>query len=234
MFSSILIGILIGICVSFFLSFLFESKGLSPWRRIAAAIWNKPNDPTIYGWMEIDVTKVEKILSELSTKHALRITPTHFIGWVCSRALGRNPDANARVIFGHHIKMRETVDTFLQVFVPDVKNKRDNLSGVRIKEADKLSLVDFAEICREKVEKLRKGKEELFSSGMSMGKVLPPWLMRLSAYVGHFLTNELQLNLKWFGLPKDPFGSIMITSLGGFHVEMACSTICLLIIPLVH
>jgi hypothetical protein len=46
------------------------------------------------------------------------------------------------------------VDTFLQVFVPDGIHKRDN------------------------VERLRKGKEELFSSGMILGKILPPWLTR--------------------------------------------------------
>jgi hypothetical protein len=61
--------------------------------------------------------------------------------------------------------------------------------------------------------------------GITCDRSFVRWMMRASAYIGHFLTDELQLNLKWFGLPKDPFGSIMITSLGGFHVEMVCSAI---------
>src|SRR4030095_9471834 len=50
---------------------------------------------------------------------------------------------------------------------------------------------------------------------------LPWWLLRPAVRLTDLLTNELALDLPSQGLPRDPFGSAVVTSVGMFGIDTA-------------
>ena len=49
----------------------------------------------------------------------------------------------------------------------------------------------------------------------------PAWAMRALLNAISFLMYTLNLDLKFLGLPRDPFGSVMLTSIGSLGLEEA-------------
>lgn len=83
---------------------------LKGWRRIAAAIWSAPNDPQIYGSLEIDATRALAFMDELRA-HGQRVTATHLVGRARARALSAVPDLNVRIV-GSEALPRSSIDLF--------------------------------------------------------------------------------------------------------------------------
>ena len=49
------------------------------WRRIASAMWQRPNDPQIFGALEIDATAALRFM-EGCRALGHKVTPTHLVG----------------------------------------------------------------------------------------------------------------------------------------------------------
>ena len=64
-----------------------KSTRLTGWRRIASALWNAPNDPQIYGALELDATPALELI-ERARARGHHVTATHLVGRAVARARG--------------------------------------------------------------------------------------------------------------------------------------------------
>lgn len=59
-------------------------------------MWGPPDDPQIYGAMEVDATPLRAII-DAAKAAGHRVTPTHLVGRAVATALHEVPDFNVRV-----------------------------------------------------------------------------------------------------------------------------------------
>lgn len=184
------------------------------WRKVAVAAWGRPNDPQIYGDLEVDATPLLAYLDDVRASTDVHVTVTHAVGKAIANALSENPDLNVRLHRGRFIP-RESVDIF---FVASVSGGSD-VSGVKIVAADRKSVVEIATELIARVERVRAGDAE-------MGKTTaldrtPLWLLRPLLRLVTWLTADRNADLRRLGLPRQAFGSAMVSSVAMFGVQKA-------------
>jgi pyruvate/2-oxoglutarate dehydrogenase complex dihydrolipoamide acyltransferase (E2) component len=189
----------------------------STFRRMAAAMWRRPRDPTIYGSLDIDATAALAFLERHQREAGVKITVSHLVASAVARMIARHPEVNAKVRFWGRIDRRDDVVLTLQVASDDGRD----LSVARIEAADHKSVADIAEEVRAQARSIRLGKDENYDKTRSLVGRLPWWLVRPALDLGDLITNELELDLPRQGLMRDPFGSAMVTNVGMFGIDTA-------------
>ena len=130
------------------------------------------------------------------------------------------PDANAILRF-NRIYLRERISIFFQVALEDQETGEIDLSGVLVEDADQKALPQIIDEFEAKVGAVRKGTDQELEKTRSSMKKLPLLLMRpFLDFVG-FLLYGLNLDLRAFGLPKDAFGSALVTNIGSLGIDEA-------------
>lgn len=212
---------------------LVELKDPPAFRKIAFGTWKKVKDPSVYGMLLIDMTKAISYMEEFQKRTGVKITPTHLVGRATTMAIKKRPEINGLIRCGK-IYLRKTISLFFQVNVPgksktgedDVKVSHANVSGCIIHDADDLTVKGLQQAISAKVDKIRDGSDKEFSKNMNAFKKMPWWASGLYLDIASFLIYGLNLDLRFLGIPKDPFGSVMITNVGSLGIEYAWAPLC--------
>lgn len=183
---------------------------LHGWRRIASAMWSPPDDPQIFGSLDIDARPIRALIARaaLAGHH---VTPTHVVGRAVAHALFRVPELNGHIAFGRN-RPHPTADVF---FIASI-GKGNDLSGVKIRDVGGKSVTEVADELRERSQLLKSGNDKAFARSKRATDALPALLLRPMLKAAAFLTETLDLDLASLGLPRQPFGSAMVTSVGMF------------------
>jgi pyruvate dehydrogenase E2 component (dihydrolipoamide acetyltransferase) len=195
---------------------MVERTKISGWRKIAAATWGPPNDPQIYGDLEIDATPMLDYIRLARERADVKLSVTHLAGKAVAKALGDHPDLNVRLYRGHFIR-RETVDVFFIVSM----SAGNELSGVKVERADEKSVIEIARELSSRAGRIRGGDDADYGKTKKMLSSTPRSLLKMSMRVAAWLTADRDLDLKKQGLPRQAFGSVMITSVGMFGIQHA-------------
>lgn len=189
--------------------------GLRPkgWRKVATAVWGWPRDPQIYGRLELEATPLLKAVEAIRQRTGVHVTITHLVVRGLALALKEVPAINTRLAWGR-FHPRAGVDIFVIV----AAGGGQDLSGVKVRDVDRKTAADVAQELAERVRGAREGRGELDKSKRVIA-ALPPWLLGLVLRLTTFLTNHLNLDLKGLGMPRDPFGSALVTNVGVFGVH---------------
>lgn len=192
-------------------------------RKIAMGSWKTVGDPSVYGMMDIDMSKTQEFVKKYSEKHNIKISPAHIVGKAIAMCMEERPEING-MIRGSRLYLRKNVSLFFQVNVPgqgaDKVNKA-SLSGATIPNAEKLSLADIAQALNLKAQKVRMNEDNELKQSLAITKMMPWFLMRAFLNFSSWLIYGLNINLGFLGLPKDPFGSVMITNVGSLGIDLA-------------
>lgn len=186
------------------------------WRKVAAAVWGSPSDPQIYGDIEVDAGPLLAFIDAARARSEARVTVTHVVGKAVAHALAEHPELNTYMSRGQFVP-HESVDIF---FVVAVEGGRD-LSGVKVRGADRKSVIEIAQELAERASRIRTGDDVDFGKTKRMVDRSPTWLLRLGLELADWLTGDRRIDLKRFGLPREFFGSAMVTSVGMFGVKRA-------------
>ncbi len=189
----------------------------SSFRRMAAAMWSRPNDPTIHGTMDLDVTAALAFIEAHGRRTGTKVTMTHLVARAVALAIAEQPEINAKVRFWGRLERRASVDVFVTVATDGGRD----LSGVRIERADERSLVELGRELAHRARAIRRGDDASYQKSRGVFERLPWWLTGPAARLSDLLTNELHLDLSAQGLPRDAFGSAMVTSVGMFGIDTA-------------
>jgi pyruvate/2-oxoglutarate dehydrogenase complex dihydrolipoamide acyltransferase (E2) component len=211
------------------------SKKLSTWRRVALSAWHAPSDPTAYGTVELDCENALAYAARLRDSTGEKITLTHLVGKAVAMAIAAYPEVNGFPSHGR-LMLRDSVDVFFQVsFFDDElptkkkdgararsgEGKQANLAGAKIVRADSKSVSEVARELRERAEAIRKrGEAETVKSANMMAGVPGP-LLGLVTRAAAYASYDLGLDMRRFGVPRDPFGSCMVTNVGVFGLRVA-------------
>ena len=184
------------------------------WRKVAAAVWGHPNDPQIYGDLEVDATNLLVFIEEARRATEVRVTVTHVVGKALAHALAEHRDLNSRLYRGRFVP-RDSVDIF---FVAAVGGGQD-VSGVKVVDADRKSLVAIAEELQARVGRIRSGGEAEVGQSKNLLDAMPFSLLRPLLEFMTWLTADKNADLKRLGLPRQAFGSAMVSSVAMFGVQ---------------
>jgi pyruvate dehydrogenase E2 component (dihydrolipoamide acetyltransferase) len=197
----------------------FRDVGL--WREVAAAVWGAPRDPSVYGTIEVDFTQGLAFLDWINQGAPARITPTHLVAKATALVLQKFPEANASLRRGRFY-LREGVDLFIQVAVPtDSQGHRADLSGAKLCACEAKSLAEIARDLAAKSEKIRNRDDPKFKSTMGFLRWTPRLLRPFFIRLADVLVHDLGIASRILGLPEDPFGSAMVTSVGSIGAPAA-------------
>jgi pyruvate/2-oxoglutarate dehydrogenase complex dihydrolipoamide acyltransferase (E2) component len=189
---------------------------LTGWRKISAATWGRPTDPQIYGDLEIDASPVLAFIEDVREAGGPKITVTHMVGKALAYALREHPDLNARLYRSKFIQ-RPTVDV---LFIVSAEGG-DELSGVKVVETDRKSVVEITEELSGRAKRIRSGDDNEMGRARKTIASTPRFLMKPALRISAWLTADRDLDLKRFGLPRQAFGSVMVSSVGMFGIGHA-------------
>ena len=193
---------------------------VSSFRRIAIGTWETTYDPSVYGTMEVRMDKAVDYLARFRAKTGKRVTVTHLVAKAMAAALQRMPDANAILRF-NKIYLRKNIGVFFQVAMDDEGEGKIDLSGATLYDVEQKSLVAIIEEFEEKVRKVKKREDPALEGTRSTMKKIPFPLLNPALKFLSFMAYTLNLDMRAFGVPKDAFGSVMITNIGSIGLEQA-------------
>lgn len=190
---------------------------LSAFRKVALGTWQTVGDPSVYSEMVLDVEPALAYLEAVSAKSGTKLTLTHFVGKACAETIRRHPDLNAILRWGT-LYRRSEIDIFFQV-ATDAKG--DDLSGTTVRQIDQKNIVEIAHDMQKKVKRIRDTGDVDYKEMKKTMRKVPAFLSRSLLNFTSFLMYSLNFWTPLLGVPKDPFGSIMITSIGSIGLERA-------------
>ncbi len=198
------------------------SRRVHGWRKLAGSTWGRPMDPQFYGDLELDAGALVRYLEDARDRTGVHVTITHLVGRAVAHGLTVVPDLRIRLARGREHE-RESVDVFFIV----AAEAGQELTGVKIRDADLKSAVDIASELTSRCAAIEAGSDPELGRAKDLLARLPPGPLRVVLRTAAWLTSDLNLDLTRLGMPRQAFGGAMITSVGGWGVTRAYS-------PLAH
>ncbi|MBS2026192.1 MAG: 2-oxo acid dehydrogenase subunit E2 [Deltaproteobacteria bacterium] len=199
---------------------LVRKDDVSSFRKIAIGTWADAYDPSVYGTMELSMDKAMAYLNEYRQKTGKKLTVSHMLAKVAAVALAQMPDANA-VLRWNRIYLRKRVGVFFQVVMTDGGDGKTDLSGATLYDVQDKSLTAIYDEFNAKVESVRQRKDPALEKTRSTFLGIPYFMLNRVLKLISFFSYTLNLDLRAFGIPSDPFGSIMITNIGSLGLDQA-------------
>ena len=199
---------------------LTKLKKVSPFRKVAIGTWRTAYDPTVYGSMEIRMEAAERYIAAFREKTGEKLTITHVVTAAIAKSLRLHPEANGVLRF-NRIYLREDVDIGVLVLTNDHKTGEMDLSSAVVRKADAISLLEQIAQLKAQVKDIRTGQDKAMKKSKDTIRKIPFMCMNFFMNTLGFLLYTLNLDLRWAGLPKDPFGGAVVTSIGSLGLDVA-------------
>ena len=199
---------------------LVHKKDLSSFRRIAIGTWATTYDPSVYGSMEVPVDACLDYIKQFREKTGRHLTMTHLMAKIAAACIAAMPDGNAILRF-NRIYLRKTIGVFFQVAMKDPETGEFDLSGATLFDVERKSLLEIADEFEARTRKIRKAEDPELEKTRSSFKMIPSLMLNFILKAISFLCYTLNLDMRWAGLPKDAFGSVMVTNIGSLGLDQA-------------
>jgi len=187
-------------------------------RRVALGTWRTVGDPSVYSTL---VLRMEKALEYLRAfRHAKRkpVTALHLLVKAMAGVYERIPEANAMIRF-NRIYLRDEINIFCQVHFTDPETGESDLSGLTLYRVNERSLEQIVDEFRTRVKQIRRGQDPELEAIRRRFRHVPFLLLNRFLDFVSFLVCTLNLDLRWAGLPRDPFGTLMISNVAAFGMR---------------
>ena len=198
------------------------ARRVQGWRKLAGAAWGRPSDPQFFGDLELDAGALLSYIEDVRRLSGVHLTMTHLIGRAVAHGLVAVPKLQVRLAHGREYP-RDSVDVF---FIVSSEGGQD-LTGVKIRDADRKSAIEIAGEVTRRCATIQAGSDPDLGRSKAMLSKLPPRALRAALHIGAWLTSDLNLDLSRLGMPRQAFGGAMITSVGMWGIGHAYS-------PLAH
>jgi pyruvate dehydrogenase E2 component (dihydrolipoamide acetyltransferase) len=195
-------------------------RELSTFRRLALGTWRTARDPSVYGSLTLRVDKALAYIDAFRAASGKHLTITHLMARAVGAVLEQVPDANVMLRRGR-IYRRRNVGVFFQVAMEDPVTGRIDLSGATIHEPQRKTLTAICDELEAKFAEVRGGHDTELAGVRRLLARLPLRLLPAVLELTSFASYTLNLDLGWAGVPRDAFGSVMITNVGALGLEEA-------------
>ena len=195
---------------------LGKKQKLTSYRKIAIASWRHPRDPNTYTMLDLPVDAAIAFLKTSSSDTPL--TLTHLVTKITAHCLEKYSDLNHVLRMGNLYKRNE-IDIFITTLLKSAKGK--DLSGFVVRNANKVSMDEIAVISKDRATDLRYNRDKENLKVQQMVNPLPTFLLKPMLVIQEFLQFTLNIAIPSLGMPRDRFGSAMITNIGALGIENA-------------
>lgn len=199
---------------------LEPERGLSTFRKLALGTWRTAYDPSVYGGLTLRVDEALRYVAEFRAATRKHLTVTHLVARAVGAVLEQVPSANVMLRRGRPYRRRD-IGVFFQVAMEDPITGAIDLSGATIHEPQRKTLVAICDELEARFAEVRTNRDGALARVRRMMANLPlraiPAVLRLTSFASY----TLNLDLSWAGVPKDAFGSVMITNVGALGLEEA-------------
>jgi pyruvate/2-oxoglutarate dehydrogenase complex dihydrolipoamide acyltransferase (E2) component len=199
---------------------LVRKDDVSSFRKIAIGTWRTAYDPSVYGTMELRMDEAMRYIAAFRDKTGKKLTLSHMIAKAAAMVLKECPDANA-ILRWNRVYLRKRIGVFFQVVMTDEGASKVDLSGATLYDVEGKSLVEIFDEFNAKVESVRARKDPALEKTRKTFLGIPYFALGTVLRLISFLSYTLNLDLRRFGIPQDPFGSIMITNIGSLGLDTA-------------
>jgi hypothetical protein len=199
---------------------LHRKRRLSPFRRLALGTWKTAYDPSVYGGLTLRVGEALRYIEALRDATGRRVTMTHLIAKAVGTALAEMPDANAILRFGQ-LYLRDEIGISFQVAMRDPRTGQIDLSATLLRRPEEKSVVDIATELEAKFDRARTDTDRELSRSRGLFRRIPAPLVGAALRATSFALYTLNLDLSRLGIPRDPFGSVLITNIGALGLPEA-------------
>ena len=199
---------------------LARKDDLSSFRKIAIGTWQTAYDPSVYGTMDLRMDEAMRYIKAFREKTGRRLTVSHLMAKAAAAVMEACPDANA-IMRWNRIYLRKRIGIFFQVVMTDEGDGKADLSGATLYDVEKMSLVEICDEFERKVDLVRKRKDPALEKTRGTFLAIPFFALNRLLKLISFFSFTLNLDLRWAGIPSDPFGSMMITNVGTLGLDVA-------------
>jgi pyruvate/2-oxoglutarate dehydrogenase complex dihydrolipoamide acyltransferase (E2) component len=199
---------------------LVRKDKVSSFRKIAIGTWRTAYDPSVYGTMELRMDEAIRYIHQFREKTGKKLTVSHMMAKAAAMVLKECPDANA-ILRWNRVYLRKRIGIFFQVVMTDEGHDKVDLSGATIYDVEQKTLAEIYDEFNGKVEAVRARKDPALESTRKTFLGVPYFAVGFLLRFISFLSYTLNLDLSRLGVPKDPFGSIMITNIGTLGLDTA-------------
>jgi len=161
-----------------------------------------------------------RYIATFRTETGRRLTISHLMAKAAAMVLKECPDANA-VLRWNRIYLRKRIGIFFQVVMDDEGAHKVDLSGATLYDVHDKSLVQICDEFEEKVKSVRARKDPALEKTRKTFLSIPYFFLNAFLRILSFFSYTLNLDLRRFGVPSDPFGSMMITNIGTLGLDVA-------------
>ncbi|MCC6278250.1 MAG: 2-oxo acid dehydrogenase subunit E2 [Oligoflexia bacterium] len=192
-------------------------------RKLTLGTWRNAYEASVYAQMDLDMTKALDFLKRFNEENNVKATPVHLVGMAIKRCMQERPEINGMIRHGK-IYLRKHICLFFSVNIPPKEGDKVGkaiLSGANVENMEGHSLLDLCLALQKKIEITRERKDKKFEKNFKLIGLLPWRWVRHLLNLSSWLTYELNLNLEFLGIPKDPFGSVLITNVGSLGIDCA-------------
>jgi pyruvate/2-oxoglutarate dehydrogenase complex dihydrolipoamide acyltransferase (E2) component len=199
---------------------LVRKDDVSSFRKIAIGTWRTAYDPSVYGTIELRMEEAMRYIARFRDKTGKKLTVSHMMAKAAAMVLKECPDANA-ILRWNRVYLRKRIGVFFQVVMTDEGAHKVDLSGATLYDVENKSLVEIFDEFNAKVERVRARKDPALEKTRQTFLGIPYFALNGILRLISFLSYTLNLDLRRFGIPQDPFGSIMITNIGSLGLDTA-------------
>ena len=195
-------------------------RELSTFRRLALGTWRTAYDPSVYGAITLRVDPALAYIDAFRAATGRHLTITHLMARAAAAVFEQIPEANVILRRGR-IYRRRDIGVFFQVAMEDPKTGKIDLSGATIHDPQRKSLLVICDELERSFADVRTDHDSALSRTRRLLTRVP--LRAISALLEwtSFASYTLNLDLRWAGIPRDAFGSVMITNVGALGLEEA-------------
>jgi pyruvate/2-oxoglutarate dehydrogenase complex dihydrolipoamide acyltransferase (E2) component len=198
---------------------LEPERELSTFRKLALGTWRTAYDPSVYGALTLRVDNALDYIERFRAMTGKHLTITHLMARAVGAVLEELPSANAILRRGKLYRRRD-IGVFFQVAMEDAAGKID-LSGATIHDPQRKTLAAICDELESRFAEVRTNRDGALARVRQLFTKLPVWAIPAVLDLTSFASYTLNLDLTWLGVPRDAFGSVMITNVGALGLEEA-------------
>ena len=195
---------------------LGAKQDLTSYRKIAISSWRQPRDPSTYAMLDLPADPATAFLQ--AARASTPLTLTHYVAKIAAHCLQQHAELNHVLRFGN-LYRRKQVDLFITTLLKTGKGK--DLSGFILRNVAAASLAEVAATVQARTDDLRLNRDPENLKVQQIVNPLPTFLLRPLLRLQEFAQFTLNLALPALGMPRDRFGSAMITNIGALGIEHA-------------
>jgi pyruvate/2-oxoglutarate dehydrogenase complex dihydrolipoamide acyltransferase (E2) component len=184
-----------------------NSNKASLFRKIALSIWNQHGDPSVYSFVELDVT-------DLEPKNQLLC----FLVKALGETMNKNKELHSLIRWGQ-IEQRKDKSISVMVNIPGVE--KDDLSALNLEDVHLMTMLEIENKIETKAQSIRTFRDPHLGPVLNLLRFLPRICVKSFLNIYEFLIYELGTRLGLRFLPYKPFGSIIVSNVGSLGINNA-------------